>query len=148
MTDHSTGPPGSEKPAPPQDRPLRNNLDATDTTARNGSGRPGKTLVWIPCTRPPAVQDINSQLERRRGAAKLSVPLDCGCGPDPWICRCTDPPLSDARIDAGRDTAIHLLNAGLVPIVEIEVLQALWRRGGVERELAEALFTATTGTIA
>lgn len=84
---------------------------------------------------------------RRHAAARRLAPLDCGC-PDPWPCRCTEPPLSDARIDAGRDAAIHLLNAGYVPIVEIEVLQALWRRGGIERELAEALFAVTNGKIA
>lgn len=85
--------------------------------------------------------------KRRHAAACRVIPLDCGC-PDPWPCRCSEPPLSDARIDAGRDAAIHLLNCGYVPIVEIEVLQALWRRGGVERELAEALFAATNGQIA
>jgi hypothetical protein len=36
----------------------------------------------------------------------------------------------------------------MVPVVEIEVLQALWRRGGVERELAVTLFSATAGEIA
>ncbi|OBF23023.1 hypothetical protein A5725_12075 [Mycobacterium kubicae] len=82
--------------------------------------------------------------KRRRAAARRVAPLDCGC-PDPWPCRCSKPPLSEARIDAGRDAAIHLLNSGYVPIVEIEVLQALWRRGGVERELAETLFAAPSG---
>ena len=70
-----------------------------------------------------------------------------GCR-DGWPCRCTEPPLSDQRIDAGRDAAIRLLNLGMVPLLEIEVLQSLWRRGGTERELAAVLFEATGGQIA
>lgn len=84
---------------------------------------------------------------RRHEAARRLPALDCGCA-DPWPCRCTTPPLSEQRIDAGRDAAIHILNAGYVPVVEIEVLQALWCRGGVERELAETLFAVAGGQIA
>ena len=51
-------------------------------------------------------------------------------------------------IDGGRDAAMHILNLGAVPLVKIEVLQALWRRGGKDRELAELLFEATGGEIA
>lgn len=84
---------------------------------------------------------------RRHALARRLAPLDCGCR-DPWPCRCTVPPLSDDWIDAGRDAAIRLLNMGMVPLLEIEVLQALWRRGGTERELATVLFEATGGQIA
>ncbi|WP_225594257.1 hypothetical protein [Mycolicibacterium fortuitum] len=85
---------------------------------------------------------------RRRFAAACRIePLDCGCGPDPWLCRCTEPPLSDRMIDAGRDAALHLLECGRVPLLEIEVLQALWRRGGADRELAELLQKLTGGQV-
>ena len=85
--------------------------------------------------------------KRRHAAARRAVPLDCGC-PDPWPCRCSLPPLTDKMIDAGRDAALHILEANKIPILEIEVLQALWRRGGTDRELAEHLHQLTDGAIA
>lgn len=146
MTDHPKGPPGSEKPAPqPQDRPSRNNLDATDTTTRPAT-EPGKTLVWIPCTRPPAAQDIRSQLARRHAARQRVVPLDCGCR-DPWPCRCTEPPLSEQAVDGYRAAATHILSQGQTPLVPIEALRALYRRGGDDRELAEQLHAACGGEV-
>jgi len=84
---------------------------------------------------------------RRHAAASRLYPLDCGCR-DPWPCRCTEPPLPDKRIDAGRDAALHVLATGNVPLLEYEVLQALWRRGGEDRELAELLYTLTDGALA
>jgi hypothetical protein len=87
------------------------------------------------------------QHRRRRHASWRVVPLDCGC-PDPWPCRCTDPPLSDQQIDAGRDAAVHLLTAGLIPLVQVEVRRALWRRGGADRVLAELLHEACGGEVA
>jgi hypothetical protein len=88
-----------------------------------------------------------SQLRRRRLAARRLPPLDCGC-PDPWPCRCTLPPLTGHRVDSGRDAALHVLAGGHVPLLEIEVLQALWRRGGTDRELAELLHQLTRGEVA
>lgn len=108
---------------------------------------PGKALVWIPCTRPSAPQDHASRDARRREAAARSIPLDCGCR-DPWICRCTEPPLSEAMIDAGRDAAQHILDTGRVPVLEFEVLRALYRRGGADRQLAERLWAETGGLLA
>jgi hypothetical protein len=64
------------------------------------------------------------------------VPLPCGCR-DPWTCRCTDPPLTDAVLDGWRDSALHLLNAGWIPVFPPEVCEALWERGGADRALAE-----------
>jgi hypothetical protein len=89
--------------------------------------------------------DTVAGLRRRRAASRRVPPLDCGC-PDPW-CRCSEPPLSERMIDAGRDAALHLLDAGNVPILEFEVLQALWRRGGADRVLAEQLHQASGGAI-
>lgn len=84
---------------------------------------------------------------RRQQAACRLAPLDCGC-PDPWPCTCTEPPLSDRMIDGGRDAALHVLECGQVPLLEMEVLQALWRRGGDDRELAELLHRLSGGAIA
>lgn len=86
-------------------------------------------------------------MKRRRAAARRLMPLDCGC-PDPWPCRCSLPPLSDKMIDAGRDAALHILESGRVPLLAIEVLQALWRRGGPDRVLAEQLHAACDGEVA
>lgn len=119
--------------------------DATDTTAR--PDKPGVSLVWIPCTAQRAPQNVATQIRCRRRAARRSVPLDCGC-PDPWPCRCSAPPMSDNMVDAGRDAALHLLEVGRVPLLEVEVLQALWRRGGTDRELATLLHRLTGGQLA
>ncbi|WNG94994.1 hypothetical protein [Mycobacterium sp. ITM-2016-00318] len=40
------------------------------------------------------------------------------------------------------------MDQGLTPRLEIEVLQALWRRGGADRDLAETLHGMTGGVIA
>jgi hypothetical protein len=56
--------------------------------------------------------------------------------------------LSGKMIDAGRDAALHFLADGYVPLLEFEVLQALWRRGGEDRELAELLHALTGGALA
>lgn len=85
--------------------------------------------------------------KRRQQAARRVAPLDCRC-PDPWPCQCSEPPLSDKMIDAGRDAALHVLSVGQVPLLEFEVLQALWRRGGADRELAELLHRLTDGQVA
>jgi hypothetical protein len=85
-------------------------------------------------------------MKRRSAAARRMLSLDCGCR-DPWPCRCSDPPLSERMIDAGRDAALHLLDIGNVPMVKIEVLQALWRRGGEDRELAELLHHLADGEV-
>jgi hypothetical protein len=106
---------------------------------------PGKRLVWIPCTRSYP-QDTASQLKRRRDAGRRLPTLDCGCA-DPWPCRRSEPPLTEKMIDAGRDAALHLLRCNAVPLLKFEVLQALWRRGGADRVLAEILHEACGGEI-
>lgn len=104
-------------------------------------------------TPPSAAQDstctadILSQLRRRRRAAERLAPLDCGCS-DPWPCRCTEPPLTDRALDAWRDAAGHLFDAGKTPLLPLEVLQALYRRGGADRALAKELHAASSGAIA
>ena len=83
----------------------------------------------------------------RRAAAQRMVPLACGCGPDPWVCRCTEPHLSDVAIDGWRDAARHVLAAGQMPAVPLEVRRALYRRGGEDRELARILHGGCGGAI-
>jgi hypothetical protein len=83
-------------------------------------------------------------LHARRAAARRMVPLDCGCR-DPWLCRCTQSPLSDCARDGWRDAAQHVRGTGQTPLVPIEVRRALWRRGGPDRELAEWLTTRVEG---
>lgn len=85
--------------------------------------------------------------KRRHEAARRVAPLDCGC-PDPWPCRCTEPPLSENSLDAWRDAAIRILFNGQVPLLPLEVRQALWRRGGPDRVLAEQLHAACDGEVA
>jgi hypothetical protein len=89
-----------------------------------------------------------SGLHRRRQAAARSVPLDCGCA-DCWPCYCGekppsrccgDEPPADRWVDAGRAAARHLIDAGYTPILQQQVLCALWRRGGGDRALAQNLY--------
>ena len=71
-------------------------------------------------------------------------PLDCGCA-DPWPCRCGRPPLSERKVDAGADAARHILGVGCVPLLRLDVLRALYRRGGDDRRLAEELYELAGG---
>lgn len=105
---------------------------------------PGKSLVWVACTRSYA-QDLRSQLDRRREAAARSVPLDCGCR-DP-LCRCTEPPLTEHVLDGWAAAARHILSAGQMPVVPLSVRRALWRRPA-DRDLAETLHNGCGGEAA
>lgn len=115
---------------------------AATFSAKNGLDR-----IPQPAIHHCSVPRRRTQLERRREAARRLPSLDCGC-PDPWPCACTQPPLSEQMIDAGRDAALHFLRLNHVPILGIEVLRALYRRGGLDRELAEHLHSATRGALA
>lgn len=69
---------------------------------------------------------------------RRSPRLDCGCRGD--ICHCTPAPLSDHQLDGWADCARFILDtAGVTPVVPVEVLRALWKRGGEDRLLAEKL---------
>jgi hypothetical protein len=127
---------------------LSSRTEATDdTTQANGHhtadtaqgtspavGKPGTALLWVPCTRPPAPQDIESQLERRRQASKRSMPLPCGCR-DLWTCRCADSDeVSERMVDAAVAALGHLDQCGLPGIFDIRTCRSLWRHG--HRQLA------------
>lgn len=65
-----------------------------------------------------------------------SLLLDCGCRED---CHC-EISLTDHELDGWAFAARTLLTtAGVQPAVPVEVLRALWRRGGEDRELVEIL---------
>lgn len=93
------------------------------------------------------VEHSHRSWSRRRDAALRMVSLDCGCGPDPWLCRCTEPPLTDVALAGWRDAAQHLLASGRTPLVPLEVLRELHRRGGDDRSLAETLHAGCGGVI-
>lgn len=87
----------------------------------------------------PHSTGVPRQAARHRAAVRLHhrrLRLNCGCRE---VCHCTQPPLSEKAIDGWRDAAQHVLDAGQMPVVPIEVRRALWRRGGDDRALAEVL---------
>lgn len=87
---------------------------------------------------------VHAAGERRRQATYRSVPLDCGCR-DPWLCRCTEPLLTERAVDGARDAAHHLLIVGTTPLLHVDALRALWRRGGDDRQLARELYELVGG---
>lgn len=84
--------------------------------------------------------DIAPVLQLRRQAAMLCVPAECGCV-DPWTCRCKQKKVTvtDHELDGWRDTIAMLLDKGMTPLLDVEILRALWRRGGIDRRLAQAV---------
>jgi len=136
---------------PTGERPLR---PPDEVCPVQGPGHLTTAAMQVDTRKPtaPVVRQCESDawlagLHRRRSASPRLVPLDCGCR-DPWPCRCSDPPLSERMVDAGRDAALHILDAGEIPLLEIEILQALYRRGGADRALAEQLHALTGGVVA
>ncbi|GAS95650.1 uncharacterized protein RMCC_2616 [Mycolicibacterium canariasense] len=97
---------------------------------------------------PHPSQDRLSQSQRRLASARRMPALDCGCSPDPWLCHCTEPPLSTRAVNGWRDAANYLLAQGKTPLLPVEVLQALWRRGGADGALAEELHSLSGGEVA
>jgi hypothetical protein len=83
-------------------------------------------------------------LHRRRNTSRRLTPLECGCA-DPWPCTCNDDRPSERMIDAGAHAARHLLELGHVPLLKSDVLEALYRRGGDDRELAQHLYQTCGG---
>ena len=72
--------------------------------------------------------------------------LDCGCCR--VVCHCAPPPLSDNQIDGWADCARFIMDtAGVVPVLPVEVLRALYRRGGEDRVLAQKIHAVTGGEV-
>jgi len=82
---------------------------------------------------------VHGEWSRRREAAKRLPPLECGCR-DPWPCRCHGPTVeSDNQIDGWAAAARHLALNGLLPVLPVEAMRALWRRGGDDRALVVSI---------
>jgi hypothetical protein len=138
-------PPNDERRAlgpPPDENVVPTPPNTPDTEAHH---KPQRHAHYIANGRLCGADTV-TQLRRRRHASWRLPSLDCGC-PDRWPCRCSEPPLSEKMIDAGRDAALHLLKCNTVPLLNFEVLQALWRRGGADRVLGELLHEACGGEI-
>lgn len=77
---------------------------------------------------------------RWRNQVRRMRRLDCGCRD---VCHCTTPPLSDSQLDGWALAAGYVLaTTGQIPMLPVEVLRALYRRGGDDRALAEKLHAA------
>lgn len=48
----------------------------------------------------------------------------------------------------GRAVALHLLATGCTPILRLDTLTGLWRRGGADRQLARRLYELAGGDAA
>ncbi|BBX63032.1 hypothetical protein MSAS_22060 [Mycobacterium saskatchewanense] len=92
--------------------------------------------------------ELLDQLHRRRLAADRCEPMACGRHRDPWTCRCSDPPPSELAITGAGAAARHLLAHGLLPLLPVDELRGLWRRGGHEQALARRLHDLTAGRAA
>jgi hypothetical protein len=91
---------------------------------------------------------LYGSLRRRREAARHLRPLACGCR-DPLFCDCHPPlsqPLTAKMVDAGAQAARHLLEIGYPPLLQLDTLRALYRRG--DRELARELYELVGGDAA
>lgn len=152
MTEQKGPPPDSEVPAPAGTGTHHDPTVDTPDTSRSGRPRTftrPATPKLLPRICPT---DVAGQLRARRGASQRMVSLDCGCptGPhsDPLSCLCTFPPLTEHQLDGWANTARDLLRLpDVVPLLPIEVLRALYRRGGADRALAERLHRLTGGVV-
>ena len=121
------GPPGRERPGPtPETGPIQKSADTTD-----------KTKI----TAQPRYFHAGG-LRRREAALRLPPIGRCGCIRDPDLDkhRCGARPLTEHQFDGWRATAEHILEGDSVPIVPVEAVRAMWRRGGRDRQLAQQLW--------
>lgn len=83
------------------------------------------------------VRPVAAQLRCRRAAARR-LP-----GGDPWPAGIRQEglaPFSERQIEAWTEAVRHLTSDGMVPMVPVDVLREMWRRGGPERELAREIY--------
>ena len=107
--------------------------------ARKPEGTPAETATTSHHHAAEGHLHLNAVPGHRRWAemVRRSPRLDCGCRD---LCHCTPPALSDHQITAWADCARYVIDtAGVVPVLPVEVLRALWKRGGDDRALAEKL---------
>jgi hypothetical protein len=84
---------------------------------------------------------------RRRQAAQRLAPLGrCGCIRDPLHDhhRCGDE-ITENMATGYKAAVLHLRSLGVLPAPLIPEMQALWRRGGADRQLAQELFELVAG---
>ncbi|WP_280186154.1 MULTISPECIES: hypothetical protein [Nocardia] len=80
------------------------------------------------CRANPSVAVVNTgeKLRRRAVLRRVHDDEDQGDGAPP----------SPVQFEAWADAARHIFSDGLLPILPIEALRELWRRGGADRQLA------------
>jgi hypothetical protein len=139
-------PPGDDDGRPPPGEPAHAEQVVATTTSTPATIKTSRAVFDSKPDAPRQCPETRPWW-RRRLAAQRVVPLDCGCG-DPWLCRCTQPPLSDHALDGWRDAAQHILDCGQIPLVPLEIRRALWRRQGSDRLLAERLHQACGEVVA
>lgn len=76
-------------------------------------------------------------LQRQRYAWRRKPWFECGCS-EPCRCEYRDNP-SAKRVDAYRQAVEHLAASGLLAGALTPELRQLWRRGGSDRQIAEAI---------
>jgi hypothetical protein len=109
-------------------------------------GHGALTAMAVRCCRPSPGHELLAQLQRRHAAAKripgtdpLS-PAERPLGREREHPRSNvDPPLTSHQLDSWAIVARHVLDAGYMPLVPLDVRRSLWRRGGTDRRLAELL---------
>jgi hypothetical protein len=65
--------------------------------------------------------------------------MPCGCGPDPWVCRCATDGPDDGAVDAYAAAITHLAAHGLTGAPFVPELRVLWRRGPGGRRIVRAV---------
>jgi hypothetical protein len=135
MSPGDQGPPGGEEPGPtPETGPIQKSADTT-------TDKPKITAQS---------RHFHAGGRRRREAALRLPPIGrCGCIRDPDLDRhrCGARPLTDHQLDGWRATAQHLLEVGCPPLLELDVLRALHKRGGDNRQLAQELYELAGGVV-
>ena len=122
---------------------------STPPSADNDSNVPRCQRCQRGISAPQSVARMHGPVcwHRRFDASVRLVPLNCGCA-DSWAHHCIKPSLTERSLDGYAEAARHLLNtAGCLPLVPLEALRALYRRGGDDRALAEQLHAATGGVV-
>jgi hypothetical protein len=129
--------PGDDLGRPPPEVSGGPTPEAADTDTTTSTPAPIRT----------SSRTHSSGSARRYAASRRMPPLaPCGCRRDPEYDRhrC-DGEISDHVAQAGAQAARHLIGVGFTPIVGIETLRALHRRGGHDRKLAQELYDLAGG---
>ena len=104
--------------------------------------RPGQGTAAS--TTPPTDMHFTAMDRRRRAAAIRCVPHEWSGFRDPLF----DQPRPNLTIESYEQAAQHLLDGGLCPHPDRAALQALWRRQGHSRRLAQAVVDRWGGEVA